>query len=112
MLLAMLAGFCRAFAPRLFVVSPSTRTQKTLRFMSMEMAPPTPPAIQIEIPNVRQSSPGEAPTSVRYSDFLKRVRADQVDKVRDRNPADYSGFLNSAGWEDKKSHAFHSILLL
>jgi hypothetical protein len=91
MLLAM-AGFCHAFAPRLFVVSPPTRTQKTLRlFMSMEMdMPPTQPAVQIEIPNVQQISPGGAPTSVRYSDFLKRVRADQVEKVRGRNPADCS----------------------
>ena len=43
--------------------------------MDMEM----PPAVQNDVPAIQKSSYG--PTDVRYSDFLKLVNADKVEKV-------------------------------
>ena len=49
----------------------------------MPPAPPSPPAAVVRTEDVPKISvqPGGAPTPVRYSEFLKLVRADRVEKV-------------------------------
>jgi cell division protease FtsH len=63
-----------AFVP----TSINTVPRSNARFMAMEEAPPAAPA-QSDIPVIQ--SRGGAPVDVRYSDFLKLVNADRVEKV-------------------------------
>ena len=46
----------------------------------MPPAPPAPIVRTNDVPNI-SAKPGGAPTPVRYSDFIKLVRADRVEKV-------------------------------
>lgn len=56
----------------------SNANSNSARFMAMEEAPAA-PAAQSDIPVIQ--SRGGAPVDVRYSDFLKLVNADRVEKV-------------------------------
>ena len=67
-----------AFAPhtpvaKQFVRGPSSSSQ------SMSMAVDMPPAANTDVPVIEKSSYG--PTGVRYSDFLKLVDNDKIEKV-------------------------------
>jgi len=71
-----------AFAPPRLVVASSSRSKATrngARFMAMDMDAPPPPTTP-DIPVIQRSA-GGAPSDVRYSDFLKLVNADRIEKV-------------------------------
>ena len=72
----LLAEQTAAFAPS----SPLANTHKSNsgRFMAMAVDMP-PAATSVDVPVVQKSSYG--PVDVRYSDFLKLVNADKVEKV-------------------------------
>lgn len=65
-----------AFAPPQCAASSSSRN--TRLFMAMDM-PPAAPESSIELPIVQAR--GGAPVDVRYSDFLKLVNGDRIEKV-------------------------------
>jgi cell division protease FtsH len=67
-------GQIDAFSP---VVS---RGMRTARFMTMDINMPPPPTNTPDVP-VIQRSVGGSPSSVRYSDFLKLVNANRIEKV-------------------------------
>ena len=88
LLLAMSATTStQAFAPHAKLLlrtcsSPRTRRTPTTRSrmtMDLEMPPPTPPAVETVVPSI--VSRGGGPVDVRYSEFLKLVNADKVEKV-------------------------------
>jgi cell division protease FtsH len=59
----------------------SVQQQRTLRsrhFMAMDM-PPSAPAAAVNLPVIQANQYG--PSDVRYSDFLKLVTADRIEKV-------------------------------
>ena len=68
----LLAEQASAFAPH----SPLVRTSSSSRFMAMDMPPVEQ---QVEAPIVKQS--GYGPVDVRYSDFLKMIDSNKVEKV-------------------------------
>ena len=74
-----------AFVPQLSNVKNGrvgarTKRQSTARFMSMNMdAPPAAEIVTTEAPVIQ--SRGGAPVDVRYSDFLRLVNTDRVEKV-------------------------------
>jgi len=72
----LLAEQVAAFAP-FTPVSQQYNTQGTSS--SRAMALDIPPADNVEVPIVQKSSYG--PTDVRYSDFLRLVNADKIEKV-------------------------------
>lgn len=67
-----------AFVPSQTHSAPRSNARTSSRFMAMEEAPAA-PAAQSDIPVIQ--SRGGAPVDVRYSDFLKLVNADRVEKV-------------------------------
>jgi cell division protease FtsH len=73
----LLAEQASAFAPH----TPLARTQpgsSSSRFMAMDMEMP-PAANQIDAPIAKQS--GYGPTDVRYSEFLKMIDSNKIEKV-------------------------------
>jgi hypothetical protein len=56
-----------------------TTTTSTRRYMAMENVPP-PAQSASNVPVIQQNSYGQ-PTDVRYSDFLRLVNADRIEKV-------------------------------
>lgn len=88
LLLAMSATTStQAFAPHAKLLlrtcsSPRTRRTPTTRSrmtMDLEMPPPPPAAVETVVPSI--VSRGGGPVDVRYSEFLKLVNADKVEKV-------------------------------
>ena len=73
----LLAEQTSAFAPHTRLAGGYTKNGSG-RFMSMDVDMP-PPARQAELPVIQASQYG--PTDVRYSDFLKLVNADKIEKV-------------------------------
>lgn len=77
---ALAASVVDAFAPPTrLVVSPPRRATSNPRFMTMDIDMPPPPSIS-DVPII-QKTPGGAPSDVRYSDFLKLVNANRIEKV-------------------------------
>jgi cell division protease FtsH len=73
----LLAEQASAFAPH----TPLARTyagSSSSRFMAIDMEMP-PAAIQVAAPIVKQS--GYGPADVRYSEFLKMIDSDRIEKV-------------------------------
>eukprot|EP00550_Attheya_septentrionalis_P009747 CAMPEP_0198282022 /NCGR_PEP_ID=MMETSP1449-20131203/1894_1 /TAXON_ID=420275 /ORGANISM="Attheya septentrionalis, Strain CCMP2084" /LENGTH=678 /DNA_ID=CAMNT_0043978093 /DNA_START=14 /DNA_END=2050 /DNA_ORIENTATION=+ len=70
-----LLGASNAFAP----MRPSSFTASA-RFMAMDMPDAAPAAVNPDLP-VLERRAGGAPSDLRYSDFLKLVNADKVEKV-------------------------------
>jgi len=66
-----------AFAPLTRLVVRKTAAQT--RFMAMDMDMPPPPSTP-DVPVIQRSA-GGAPSDVRYSDFLKLVNANRIEKV-------------------------------
>jgi hypothetical protein len=66
----LVAEQIQAFAPHQFTPKFSTRT-----YMAMDM----PPAPKADLPVIQQT--GYGPADVRYSDFLRLVNADRIEKV-------------------------------
>lgn len=66
-----------AFTPNALPSRTSRRTNNSARYMAVD-APP--PASNNDLPVIQQNSYGQ-PTDVRYSDFLRLVNADRVEKV-------------------------------
>jgi len=64
-----------SFAPFTPISKPYSSSSSSSRRMAMDM----PAAQSVDIPVIQKSSYG--PTDVRYSDFLKLVNADQIEKV-------------------------------
>ena len=80
----LLADKVSAFAPHT-VLQTNSRARNALgnsqRFMAMDMeAPPAAPPAESNMPVIQQNSYGQ-PTEVRYSDFLKLVNKDRIEKV-------------------------------
>ena len=73
----VLADQAMAFAPHSPVSKNYNAKGSSGRFMAMDME--MPPAVQNDVPAIQKSSYG--PTDVRYSDFLKLVNADKIEKV-------------------------------
>ena len=73
----LLTDQCAAFAP----FTPISQKFKTKSSTSgvMAMAVDMPPAQNVDVPVIQKSSYG--PVDVRYSDFLKLVNADKIEKV-------------------------------
>jgi cell division protease FtsH len=73
-----------AFAPATSLVSKNKIRQSkgggSLVRMAMENPPALPPP-QSDLPVIQRSSGNSAPVDIRYSDFLKLVNADRVEKV-------------------------------
>lgn len=63
-----------AFVPQ----SPLSKTGSSRRYMAADMPPA--PQTQSNLPVVQQNQYGQ-PSDVRYSDFLKLVNADRIEKV-------------------------------
>ena len=82
-----IASFSDAFAPPTKLTSYSKWDEKrktSSKRMSMAVdLPPAPPAAVVRTVDVPEISaqPGGAPAPVRYSEFIKLVRADRVEKV-------------------------------
>merc|ERR1712151_1118407 len=74
-------GDVSAFSPhtRLNVNSNTKSSYKTHRYMSMDMDAPPAPAANSNFPVIE--SRGGAPVDVRYSDFLRLVNGDRIEKV-------------------------------
>lgn len=73
----LLAEQAAAFAPFTPLSSKYSTHSSSGHFMSMDVDMPA--ANNVEIPVIQKSSYG--PTDVRYSDFLKLVNADKIEKV-------------------------------
>jgi hypothetical protein len=73
----LLADKAAAFAPYTHVSKKYNTKGSSGRVLSMAMD--MPPAVQNDVPAIQKSSYG--PTDVRYSDFLRLVDADKVEKV-------------------------------
>jgi cell division protease FtsH len=58
----------------------STRSLKTAQSMATMDTPPSPPPPENNLPVITQNAYGQ-PSDVRYSDFLKLVNADKIEKV-------------------------------
>ena len=76
-----------AFGPASRLVTTRHRRRKSERCMTMDvdMQPPSSPppqaaAIVKDVPSI-SAQPSGAPTPVRYSEFVKLVRADRIEKV-------------------------------
>lgn len=71
-----------AFSPVSSSSSSTRRTRsKTAQSMAtMDSPPPPPPSENNNLPVITQNAYGQ-PTDVRYSDFLKLVNADKIEKV-------------------------------
>ncbi|CAB9516060.1 zinc metalloprotease FTSH, chloroplastic [Seminavis robusta] len=78
----LLAEKATAFAPHSMVQSKArSNTRNSQRFMAMDMEAPAPPAeTTSSVPAITQNAYGQ-PTEVRYSDFLKLVDGDKIEKV-------------------------------
>merc|ERR1712232_325259 len=74
-------GDVSAFSPhtRLNVNSNTKSAYKTHRYLSMDMDAPPAPAANSNLPVIE--SRGGAPVDVRYSDFLRLVNGDKIEKV-------------------------------
>lgn len=68
-----------AFVPS----SPMQQRTSSARFMAMDLPPPQPAAVITQTSDlpVISSNPMGQPSGVRYSDFLKLVNADKIEKV-------------------------------
>jgi hypothetical protein len=74
----LLAENAKAFAPQLPLTAGRHQfTSSSARHMAADMPPP---ATSNNLPVIQQNSYGQ-PTDVRYSDFLKLVKADRLEKV-------------------------------
>ena len=73
----LLAKKAAAFAPHTPLSQSYNTKGSSGRFMAMDME--MPPAVQNDVPVIQSSQYG--PTDVRYSDFLRLVKADRVEKV-------------------------------
>lgn len=71
--------YVSAFAPTTSYSTTSNRGTKLSMALDMPDVPSPPPAATSDIPVIE--SRGGAPVDVRYSDFVKLVNADQVEKV-------------------------------
>jgi hypothetical protein len=77
-----IAENAQAFAPQLSLTSgkhrftSSSSSPSSARYMAVDL----PPASNNNLPVIQQNSYGQ-PTDVRYSDFLKLVKADRLEKV-------------------------------
>ena len=70
-----------AFSPVSSSSSFTRRTRsKTAQSMATMDSPPPPPSENNNLPVITQNAYGQ-PTDVRYSDFLKLVNADKIEKV-------------------------------
>lgn len=78
-LVALLLAGADGFAPPTRLMSPPLRRTWNSRFMAMDMDMPPPPSTP-DIPII-QRSVGGAPSDIRYSDFLKLVNANRIEKV-------------------------------
>jgi len=77
-LVATTLDHAEAFAPR--ATSRLTRRPGSSSLLKMAMGqPPPPPSSQSDLPVIQNV--GNAPTSLRYSDFLRLVNADRIEKV-------------------------------
>jgi ATP-dependent Zn protease len=74
----ILVDHALAFVPNSPVMANSRRQSSSRRHMAVDMPPPA--ATSSELPVVQQNAGGQ-PTDVRYSDFLRLVSADRVEKV-------------------------------
>mmetsp|Transcript_73509 Transcript_73509/g.212925 ORF Transcript_73509/g.212925 Transcript_73509/m.212925 type:complete len:676 (+) Transcript_73509:170-2197(+) len=74
----LLADQAAAFAPFTPVSQQQHTRSSSSRYMAMDVDMP-PAAQNVEVPVIQKSSYG--PTDVRYSDFLKLVNADKIEKV-------------------------------
>lgn len=73
------ASAVEGFAPATRLLMPPMRRPSNSRFMAMDMDAPPPPSTP-DIPVIQRSA-GGAPTDIRYSDFLKLVNANMIEKV-------------------------------
>lgn len=73
----LLAEQAAAFAPFTPVSQKYHTKSSSARFMAMDVDMPA--AQNVEVPIIQKSSYG--PTDVRYSDFLRLVNADKIEKV-------------------------------
>jgi len=73
----LLADGISAFTPQSAVRSNARNSQ---RFMAIDVENPPTPVTDSNLPVIQQNSYGQ-PTEVRYSDFLKMVSGDKVEKV-------------------------------
>ena len=73
----LLAEQAAAFAP--FTPLSQKYNTKSSSSRSMAMGVDMPPAQSVEVPVIQKSSYG--PTDVRYSDFVRLVNADKIEKV-------------------------------
>jgi len=74
----LMADKALAFAPRNTPVSARTNSRSSKLHMAMEAPPP--PANNNDLPVIQSNSYGQ-PTDVRYSDFLRLVNGDRIEKV-------------------------------
>lgn len=72
----LVAGKAVAFVP---LLSPAVKFTKTRSYMALDM-PPAPSSSSGDLPVIQQNSYGQ-PADVRYSDFLRLVNADRIEKV-------------------------------
>ena len=81
----LLAEQTAAFTPFSPVTRSSTSSSSSSLSMALDMPPPSEgvsvPAVQVEQPAPAVQKSQYGPTDVRYSDFLKLVDADKVEKV-------------------------------
>jgi len=70
---------CNAFVPSVTTRPSSATARRTDTGLAMAMDQPPPPAARNDVPEVVAN--GNMPANVRYSDFLKLVNADRVEKV-------------------------------
>lgn len=76
----LLADSIAAFTPSSPVQTKHNNGRNSQRLMAMDMEAPPTPVTDSSLPVVQQNSYGQ-PTEVRYSDFLKLVNGDRVEKV-------------------------------
>lgn len=75
----LMADKAAAFAPLSSFQTGNARTSSSTQYMALDM-PDAPAAQDNALPVIQQNSYGQ-PTDVRYSDFLKLVNGDKIEKV-------------------------------
>jgi hypothetical protein len=77
----LIAENATAFSPRTpFTAGKHRFTSSSARHMAADMPPPPASSNNNNLPVIQQNSYGQ-PTDVRYSDFLKLVKSDRLEKV-------------------------------
>ena len=76
----LLADKVSAFVPQPVVQTSTRNARNSQRFMAMDVQAPPPAPTDSDMPVVQQNSYGQ-PTEVRYSDFLRLVNGDRIEKV-------------------------------